>query len=67
MKCWTDYILYFGIRITSRGEVGYRILKNELGNSRGDLKEVMDKFHLLLKRTYENIRQQEAQENRKVI
>ena len=47
--------------------MGYRILKNELGNSRGNLKEIVDKFHLLLKRTYKNIRQQETQESRKVM
>ncbi len=56
MRCWIDYIFYYGTRVISRGEVGYGILKNELGNSRGDFKEVMDKFHLLLKRIYENIR-----------
>ncbi len=67
MRCWIDHTLHFRIRATSRGEVGHGILKNELGNSRSDLKEVEDKFHLLLKRTYENIRQQEAQESRKVI
>jgi len=47
--------------------VGHEILKNELGNSRGDLKEVVNKFHFLLKRIYENIRQQETQESRKVV
>ncbi len=67
VRYWTDYILYFRTRTTSRGEVGHGILKNELGNSRGDFKEIMDKFHFLLKRIYENIRQQEAQESRKVI
>ena len=56
VRYWTDHIFYFGIRATSRGEVGYGILKNELGNSRGDFKEVVDKFYLLLKRIYENIR-----------
>jgi len=40
--------------------VGYKILKNDLGNSRGDFKEVGDKFHFLLNRTYDSIRQQEA-------
>ncbi len=47
--------------------MGYGILKNDLGNSRGDFKEVIDKFHLLLNRIYNSIRQQEAQESRKVI
>ncbi len=56
VRYWTDYTLHFGIRVISQGEVGYGILKNELGNSRGDFKEVMNKFHLLLKRIYENIR-----------
>jgi len=67
VRCWTDHTFYFGIKVISRGEVGYKILKNKLGNSRGDLKEIVDKFYLLLKRTYENIRQQETQENFKVI
>ena len=67
VRYWIDHTLHFGIRVISRGEVGHGILKNELGNSRGDLKEVVDKFYLLLKRIYENIRQQEAQENHKVI
>jgi len=31
-------------------------LKNDLGNSRGDLKEVVDKFHFLLNRIYDSIR-----------
>ncbi len=57
VRCWIDHTLHFGTRATSRGEVGHGILKNELGNSRGDLKEVVDKFYLLLKRIYENIRQ----------
>ncbi len=47
--------------------MGHGILKNDLGNSRGDLKEVMNKFHLLLNRIYDSIRQQETQESRKVI
>ena len=47
--------------------MGHRILKNDLGNSRGDLKEVVDKFHLLLNRIYDSIRQQKAQESRKII
>ncbi len=67
MRYQTDYTLYFGTRIISRGEVGYRILKNDLGNSRGDFKEVVDKFYFLLNRIYDSIRQQEAQESRKVI
>ena len=67
MRYWTDRTLHFGTRATSRGEVGYKILKNDLGNSRGDFKEVVDKFYLLLNRTYNSIRQQEAQESRKMI
>ncbi len=47
--------------------MGHGILKNDLGNSRGDLKEVVDKFHLLLNRIYDSIRQQKAQESRKII
>ncbi len=47
--------------------MGHEILKNNLGNSRGDLKEVVDKFHFLLNRIYDSIRQQEIQESRKVI
>jgi len=57
IRYWTDYILYFGTRIISRGEVGHKILKNDLGNSRGDFKEVVDKFYLLLNRIYDSIRQ----------
>ncbi len=67
VRCWTDYILYFRIKVISREEVGHRILKNDLGNSRGDFKKVVDKFHLLLNYIYDSIRQQEAQESRKVI
>src|SRR6266536_718302 len=67
IKCWTDHTFHFGTRATSRGEVNHEILKNKLGNSRGDLKEIVDKFYLLLKRIYENIRQQKTQESRKVI
>ncbi len=67
IKYWTDYILYFRTRAISRGEVGYGILKNDLENSRGDFKEFVDKFYLLLNRIYDSIRQQEAQESRKVI
>jgi hypothetical protein len=32
------------------------ILKNELGTSRGDIKDVVDKFRLLLRRTNSEIR-----------
>ena len=60
VRYWTDRIFHFGIRAISRGEVGHGILKHDLGNSRGDLKEVVDKFHLLLSRTYDSIRHQEA-------
>ncbi len=67
IRYWTNYIFYFKTRAISRGEVGYEILKNDLENSRGDLKEVVDKFHFLLNRIYNSIRQQEAQESRKVI
>ena len=67
VRCWIDYIFYFGARVISRGEVGHKILKNDLGNSRGDFKEVVDKFHLLLNRIYDSIRQQEAQKSRKVM
>ncbi len=67
VRCWTDHTLYFGIRVISRGEVGYGILKNDLGNSRGNFKEVIDKFYFLLNRIYDSIRQQETQESRKVI
>ena len=63
----TNRTLHFGTRAISRGEVDYGILKNDLGNSRGDLKEVVDKFYLLLSRIYDSIRHQEAQESRKVI
>ncbi len=67
IKYWIDRTLHFGIRVISRGEVGHEILKNDLGNSRGDLKEVVNKFYLLLNRTYDSIRHQEAQKSRKVI
>ncbi len=67
VRCWTDHTLHFETRVISRGEVGHGILKNKLRNSRGDFKEIVDKFYLLLKHIYENIRQQEAQESRKVI
>ena len=67
IRCWTDRTLYFDIRVISRGEVGYEILKNNLGNSRSDFKEIVDKFYLLLSCIYNSIRHQEAQENRKMI
>ncbi len=67
VKCWTDHTLHFGTKIISRGEVGHKILKNNLRNSRGDLKEIINKFYLLLNRIYDSIRQQEAQKNRKMI
>jgi hypothetical protein len=45
-----------GIQATSRGEGQHGILKNELGTSRGDIKDVVDKFRLLLRRTNSEIR-----------
>ena len=46
VRYWINRIFHFGTRAISRDEVGYGILKNDLGNSRGDLKEVVDKFFI---------------------
>jgi hypothetical protein len=43
------------MRASSRVENFYNKLKFELGNSRGDIKYVVDKFRLLLRRLYRTI------------
>ena len=70
VKCWTDRHYNWGIQATSRGEGQHGILKNELGSlgtSRGDIKDVVDKFRLLLRRTNSEIRASLSQESQKFV
>ena len=67
VKCWTDRHYNWGIQATSRGEGQHGILKNELGTSRGDIKDVVDKFRLLLRRTNSEIRASLSQESQKFV
>ena len=50
MRYWTNYKVYWGVKATSRGEGSYGVFKKDLNNSLGDIKEVVDKFQLLLSR-----------------
>jgi hypothetical protein len=54
VKCWTDRQHNWGIQATRRGG-GQSLLKNELGTSRGDIKDISDKFRVMLHRTNGNI------------
>ena len=48
-------------------EVIYGILKKDLGISRGDFKDVIRKFQLILNRVYNEVTTKYYQESRKLI
>ena len=50
VKCWTGKYLNQGNKILSRGESQHKIVKNKLGTSRGDFKNIVDKYPNLLTR-----------------
>ncbi len=67
MRYWTDRVFYFGTRATSRVEVAHEILKKDLEISRGDFKDVIRKFQLILNRIYDEVTAKYYQESRKLV
>jgi hypothetical protein len=55
IKAWVDVYIYWDNQVTSRGEGLHRIFKNGLATSRGDLKKVINKYLLILRRQYREI------------
>jgi hypothetical protein len=67
VKCWTDREHNWGIQGTSRGGGPHGLLKNELRASRGDIKDVVDKFQVILRRTNGEIQTSLSQESQKSV
>jgi hypothetical protein len=55
VKAWVNAYMHWDNQATSRGESLYGMLKNGLTTSQGDLKDVMDKYLLILRRQYREI------------
>ena len=67
VKCWTGKYLNWGNKVLSRGESQHGVVKNELGISRGDLKDVVDKYRNLLTCQYNEIMADFSAESQKFI
>jgi hypothetical protein len=67
VKCWADREYNWGIQGMRRGGGQYGFLKNELGVSRGDIKDVVDKFRVMLRRTNDKILTSLSQESQKSV
>jgi len=52
VRYWIDRKIHWGTRVISRCETGHGALKRDLNNSSGDIKEVINKFQLLLSRIF---------------
>jgi hypothetical protein len=62
VKAWVNKHMYWDNQATSRGEGLHNTMKISLASSLGDLKDVMDKYLLLLRRQYREIMTNLAQD-----
>ncbi len=67
VRCWVNRLINWGNKVLSRVKDYHEVLKNKLEISRGDIKDVCDKFYNLLRRQYSEITAAHETQNRRAF